>query len=340
MHKDKILLALSKINLAIANSSELKPTLSVILESIVEILRFDAAKLYLIDKKDNVLKGVACAGKRETATPIEMERYDIEKGAGSIADSLFGQNGSRSGLPETILPIPLLVYNAEIGVLLVDNAFSGRPITKEERENMEVIANLAAAAIEKARLYEEVKELSIRDSLTGMYTYNFFMARLEEEVRRAARSKEKFSLIIIDIDGFKRYNELYGRQIGDKVIISVADIIKLHSRSFDVKSRPLGAVGRYGGDEFIVLLARAESDTALIIGNRMREKAKTQQLKIDDKPVSFTISMGIAIYPDNGAMHKELLRKAEEALWCAKQRGTDQICLAKDIGKGDSKLIF
>jgi len=117
-HRDKILLALAKMNRAIADSSELKPSLSVILESIVEILRFDSAKLYLIDKKDNMLKGAVCAGRKETATPMEMEHYKIEKGAGGITECLFGRDGTGGGLPETMLSIPLLVYNTEIGVPL------------------------------------------------------------------------------------------------------------------------------------------------------------------------------------------------------------------------------
>lgn len=344
LRKISVLLALSKISEAMASTLELSHVLSIILKSAVEVLHFDRAKLYLIDKEENILKGVASADIRKVARPIEMEHYRIERGVNTIVDSLFDEGAPQvsgaQGTEGMFLYVPLMVKNARIGVLVVDNIFSQQPITKDERESIDILANQAAITIEKARLYEEVKELSIRDSLTGLYVHNFFLARLDEEVKRAVRSKEKFALIIIDIDGFKRYNDLYGHQAGDMIITSLADILKVHIRNFDVKGRPVDAIGRYGGDEFVVLLARSDTGNAVTVGKRLREAVKAKEIKVDGKSVSFTISMGIAVYPDDGTTQQQLFKKADDALYWAKQHGKDQVCLVKDIGKKGSTEIF
>ncbi|MDD4879150.1 MAG: sensor domain-containing diguanylate cyclase [Candidatus Omnitrophica bacterium] len=342
--KIEMLLALSKISEAMTSALELNGVLSIILKSAIEVLYFDRAKLYLIDKEKKMLKGVAIADIRKAVRPIEMEQYHIEKGVNRIVDSLFEEEAAPAaeahGTEAMFLYVPLIVQNARIGVLVVDNVFSQQPITKDDRESIDILANQAAITIEKARLYEEVKELSIRDSLTGLYVHNFLLTRLEEEVKRAARMKEKFSLMIIDIDGFKRYNDLYGHQAGDEVILSLARILNQNIRSFDVKGRALDSIGRYGGDEFVLLLAGADANIGLSVAKRLREAVKAREVKIDGKSIYFTISMGIAVYPDDGTTQQQLFKKADEALYWVKQHGKDQICLAKDAGKKDSKEIL
>ena len=341
LQKIRMLLALSKISEAMASSLELSHVLSVILKSAIEVLHFDRAKLYLIDKEKKTLKGVASADIRKVTRPIEMEQYMIEKGVNTIVDSLLEEGVPAAQRTESMfLYVPLMVKNAKIGVLVVDNVFSQQPITKDDRDSIDILANQAAVTIEKARLYEEVKELSIRDSLTGLYVHNFLLTRLDEEVKRAARMKEKFSLTIIDIDGFKRYNDVYGHQAGDEIIVSLAGILNQHIRSFDVKGRPLDAIGRYGGDEFVLLLAGADASTALGVAKRLRDAVKAKEVKTDGKSLSFTVSMGIAVYPDDGTTQQQLFKKADEALYWAKQHGKDQVCLVKDIGKKDSREIF
>jgi diguanylate cyclase (GGDEF)-like protein len=224
--------------------------------------------------------------------------------------------------------------------LVVNNVFSRLPIGKEDIENLDILANQAAVTLEKAKLYQEVKELSIRDSLTGLYSHNFFLGRFEEEAKRAGREKKVFSLIIIDIDGFKRYNDLYGHQSGDEIILALSRILKQNIRTFDVKGRPIDAIGRYGGDEFVVLLTNSDKDSALAVGNRLRDAVKAQQISAGGKTVTFSISIGIAIYPNDGGTPQQLFKKADDALYWAKQHGKDQLCLASDIGRNPAKEIF
>ncbi len=128
-------------------------------------------------------------------------------------------------------------------------------------------------------------------------------------MKRAGREKHVFSLMIID-------------------------------RTFDVKGRPMDAIGMYGGDEFVVLLTNSNKDSALAVGNRLREAVKAQKISAGEKTVTFSVSIGVAIFPNDGATPQQLFKKADEALYWAKQHGKDQMCLASDIGKNPPKEIL
>jgi diguanylate cyclase (GGDEF)-like protein len=176
--------------------------------------------------------------------------------------------------------------------------------------------------------------------LTGLFVHNFFLTRLEEEVKRSGREKKSFALVIIDIDGFKRYNDLYGHQVGDTVITTLSQILKQNIRTFDVKGRPIDAIGRYGGDEFVVLLTNSGKESSCVVGKRLRDAVKAQKLEVGDKPVTFTVSLGISIYPQDGSTPHQLFKKADDALYWAKQHGKDQLCFSEDVGKETSKEIL
>jgi diguanylate cyclase (GGDEF)-like protein len=315
LRKDDILAALSKINHAIANSSELKPVLSLILENAVKILKIDTAKLYLIDKKDNLLKGVACAGSRDVQAPIEMEQHT----------ELPFEEG------EATLQIPLIVGNIKIGLLIADNSRSRRRITKEEKEMLDIFSYQALAAIEKLKLSDHIKYVSVRDDLTGSFVHNFFLSLVEAEAKRSAREKKNFSVMVIDIDGLHRYNDLYGRQSGDEMIVALSKIINKNIRSFDVTGRPVNSVSRNTGDELEVLLVNSTPKNALAAAYRISKAVKASEFKFADKLVNFSVSTGIAVYPQDGTTQHQLFKRAEEALCWAKQHGKDQVCLVKDI---------
>ncbi len=341
--KIAMLLALSRISEAMATTMEFEPVLEIILKSAVDILKFDMAKLYLVDKKSGQLKGKISSDIRNIVKSIEKESYPLHKGTNRIVDSILGdgpREGQRYSTDELFLYYPLIVKEDRIGVLVVNNVFSRLPISKEDIENLDILANQAAVTLEKAKLYQEVKELSIRDSLTGLYSHGFFLGRFEEEAKRAGREKQVFSLMIIDIDGFKRYNDLYGHQSGDEIILALSKILKQNIRTFDVKGRPMDAIGRYGGDEFVVLLTNSNKDSALAVGNRLRDAVKAQKISAGEKTVTFSVSIGIAIYPNDGGTPQQLFKKADDALYWAKQHGKDQLCLASDIGKNPPKEIL
>ncbi|OGX29220.1 MAG: hypothetical protein A3F87_00555 [Omnitrophica WOR_2 bacterium RIFCSPLOWO2_12_FULL_51_24] len=336
--KIEMLLALAKISEAMATAMELEPVLAIILKNVVQILGFDRAKLYLIDNENKLLRGRLSADIRsEAVRPIANEQYPLQKGVNRVVDSLLEENpdGSRaeSGTKKLLLYVPLAGKKTKIGMLVVDNVFSRQPITDEDIDNLNILANQAAVSIEKTRLYEEVKELSIRDSLTGLYVHGYFLDRLEQEVEKSSHDKGRFSLLIVDIDGFKKYNDRYGHQTGDKILKILSDILKQNIRSFGSKGRPTDAIGRYGGDEFVIMLTSIPREPAQVVAKRLQDVVRHQRVVVDNRETTFTVSIGIALFPEDGADQVSLFKKADEALYWAKQHGKDQICMVKDIGK-------
>lgn len=326
--KIDMLLALSKITEAMASTMDLKSVLSIILNSATEVLKFDRAKLYLINRENNFLEGEISADIRKVIKPITNEKYPIQPGVNRIVDVLLeketGPSEGKYIVADLFLYMPLMMKQNKIGVLVLDNIFSHQPITKEDIENVRTVTNHATIAIENARLYAKVEELSIRDSLTGLYVRRYFLQRLEEEVARANRFAESFSLMIIDIDDFKKYNDLYGHPIGDKILRSLANFMTQKRRTTDIP-------GRYGGDEFIFILPKTSQDGVLIVAKRLQDLVKEYRLKFNNEEISFTLSIGVATYPLDGTTKDALIQKADEVLYWAKQHGKNQICSAKDL---------
>lgn len=323
----KMLLALSEVSEAIISCAELDSILDTVLNSALEILKFDRVRVYMVDAEKEILKGKAGIG---------LELYPLKEGVNEIVDAFLRQDCLIfENADKLACYAPLIVRKEKMGILVSDNIRSRRPIEKEDKDYLRILANHLSFAIAISGLYEKVKELSMRDPLTGLYLCNYFLGRLDEEVKRSGRTKHNFSLMIIDIDGFSRYNDVHGRLIGDKVIKFLSDILKRKLRAVDLKTRYTGIIGRCGGDEFVVLLIDTPLDAASVIANRFKDAVREACLRVDNKELSFTVSIGVSEFPSNGTSGFELFKKAGEALYDAKKNGKDRVCLVKDIGKPD-----
>jgi diguanylate cyclase (GGDEF)-like protein len=165
---------------------------------------------------------------------------------------------------------------------------------------------------EKEKLEEEVRRLSITDDLTSLYNHRHFFKTLEAELARLRRQKTSLSLLMFDLDNFKRYNDLHGHLEGDKVLKTIGEIVT-HSIRYNVDSGY-----RYGGDEFAVLLIGASVDQALTIAERIRssiEQAKYQNI---------TVSIGLSEYRDHFDL-EEFVKSADDAMYLAKHSGGNRV---------------
>jgi two-component system cell cycle response regulator len=165
---------------------------------------------------------------------------------------------------------------------------------------------------EKEKLEEEVRRLSITDDLTGLYNHRHFFKTLEAELTRLKRQKTSLSLLMFDLDNFKKYNDLYGHLEGDKVLKSMGDVVK-HSIRYNVDSGY-----RYGGDEFAVLLIGASVDQALAIAERIR--SSIEQAKYQD----ITVSIGLSEYREPFDL-EEFVKSADDAMYAAKHSGGNRV---------------
>jgi diguanylate cyclase (GGDEF)-like protein len=207
-----------------------------------------------------------------------------------------------------------VVSRSEVGYLT--QAFND--MVARLRQGQEALATINKTLIEKNK---ELQTLSITDSLTGLYNRKHFMEALATEVARAKRHKHPCSVMMIDIDHFKKYNDTFGHQAGD-------DLLKKIGRIFTESLRSIDYASRYGGDEFIVLLPEVGSGGVVEVAERIRERVDAEALSSDAKMVVITVSIGVAAFPEHGKNPETIIATADGALYHAKRSGRNRVVLA------------
>ncbi|MEO1820543.1 diguanylate cyclase [Pseudomonas sp.] len=188
-----------------------------------------------------------------------------------------------------------------------------------------IIYDVTGVAVNKRQLESantKLQELALRDGLTGLLNRRYWESCLEREFARHQRYDNPVSLVIFDIDHFKRVNDTYGHQTGDEVIRETARITSQLVRETDF-------AGRYGGEEFVVLLPGTTLDGAAQFAERLRSSIERQQLDYQGSPLTFTISLGVATLTDNMAGYLTLLERADKALYQSKEGGRNQVTLSR-----------
>jgi diguanylate cyclase (GGDEF)-like protein len=195
------------------------------------------------------------------------------------------------------------------------NAFS-----QQEIRLAEAVSAQAALSIANARLYQETLELSFTDSLTGVANRRQLFLRLDQELSRSVRFGDPLTVLMLDLDLFKQINDQHGHTVGDGVLRAVAAVLKRNLRKVDL-------LARYGGEEFCVLLPRAAKPEALEVAEKLRRAVAAASLPgpEKDKPLSVTISIGVASLGTDAADSAGLVEKADAALYEAKRLGRDRV---------------
>lgn len=219
--------------------------------------------------------------------------------------------------------LPLMADKKFIGLLILAK-YASLAYTQDDLRLFLVIANQAGLAIQNRRLYERAYYTAITDGLTGIYNQKYFREQLEFQLEKAKEYGFKISLLMIDIDRFKKFNDSYGHQIGDKVLAEVSKVIQ------DCVN-PDSLVARYGGEEFAVILPDTPIEAAVIVGEKIRADIEKHIIKTSEYPnLKVTVSLGIATFPDHiknmRRMVVELIDIADDNLYSAKDAGRNRIC--------------
>ena len=187
------------------------------------------------------------------------------------------------------------------------------------------IACYLAKYIVKSRDLEYTYALATTDGLTELYNHRYFQEQMIQNIETSKRYNKHFSLIMIDIDFFKKFNDTYGHQSGDAVLRQVAQILKKNVRSSDI-------VCRYGGEEMSIILTNTDSEAAVTTAQKICNAVSEKPLKlVNGKDVNVTISLGVSTYPQNGETPQDMIKFADDCLYKAKEHGRNQVGnLAKD----------
>ena len=177
--------------------------------------------------------------------------------------------------------------------------------------------NIHIAEVEK--LQAELREQALRDPLTGLYNRRYLGDAMERELARVKRDHRSLSVIVIDIDRFKKINDNFGHQIGDQFLVQISNLIASHTRSSDIACR-------YGGEEFLLVIPSATLKTALRRAEQIRKQAEDIRISIGKKQLKVTLSLGVATYPKHGKGAEEIVVKADKAMYKAKRAGRN--CVA------------
>ena len=262
----------------------------------------------------------------------------------AVVDDALRAAAARQGAGEAsgCIAVPLLIRDRLEGYIEAVDA-GARRFAEDEVELVQVLANQAAVALQNGRLYETLKLQAITDGLTGLHNHRYFYERLEEEVAKSKRYGAPLSLLMLDLDDFKRFNDAYGHLAGDQVLREIADILQRQLR------RQIDVVARYGGEEFAVILPSTPLAGAQVVGDRLQrqvsvcvededgaaelvgERIRAHVAKTlfgddaEERGVSITVSIGAATFPDNAPDAEGLVRAADKALYLAKRLGKNRV---------------
>lgn len=191
-----------------------------------------------------------------------------------------------------------------------------------ERVKLAVMASQLELFLKRSRLYAKIQELSITDSLTGVFVRRYFLERFEQEILRSRHNKLALSLLLIDVDNFKAFNDTYGHLTGDAVLKEIAVILLASLRQIDM-------CARYGGEEFCIMLPETNKEGALLVAERLRANIQEARIKVFNEELNCTISIGVAAFPDDDQQVNALLDKADKALYRAKMQGKNRASIFK-----------
>jgi diguanylate cyclase (GGDEF)-like protein/putative nucleotidyltransferase with HDIG domain len=330
--QDKEITLLNRLTTIITSSVSIQGIFDGFAQELKELVDVDWAAIGLIDGEDlriSALSGtIVSPWQREERMPLKgtgtewvcQQRKSMYEGDLARYHRFWtGEHYLQSGIRSAVY-LPLTMKEKCIGSLVLaslkPNAYSNRQIRL-----LEQVARQIATPVENAQLYDRAEKRSRVDELTGLYNRRHFEERLKEEIGRRSRYGNVFSILLLDLDNFKTYNDIYGHPAGDILLSQIGRIIKGAVRSAD-------QAFRYGGDEFVVILPEATMDDAYVVAERVRLQIARE---MEVKEIAVTVSIGIASYPADGVISGELVTVADTALYYAKRTGGNRVYLSSKI---------
>lgn len=331
--------AFYRLSKKLSSTIKLDEILDIAITSGKAIVDYDMAAFILKENGEN-LKIAEAKGYKAAELKDKLFKPDesivgwvIKNGKPLTFSDFQNRNRNISVFPgqslsvRSLLCLPLPAKDDTIGALLIaskkENFFS-----PYETKIFEMIAAHAAVQIANAMMYQQMEKMATTDGLTGLFNHRYFQERLASEINRSERYQEKLSLILVDIDHFKKVNDTYGHPAGDKILKGVANILSSSIRTVDVAAR-------YGGEEFAVILVNTDGRGAKETAERIRKTMENGKFDLSGNIIGITGSMGIAVFPDDTGLddgsQRLLISRTDSALYLAKKEGRNRSYLFKEV---------
>jgi diguanylate cyclase (GGDEF)-like protein len=324
-------------NIGLTLSTELNPDaiLDTLLDHVARVVPYDSASVLMLDQRTGRVRIARERGYDRFGVTDSIPRFEVPMAdfanlvhmAEHLQPLVIGRTRDDAAWVVTTMSrhieswagAPIIARGQLLGFLSLDNVVPGF-YSQELAERLAVFAAQAGLALENARLYAEQQKLATTDGLTGLANRRFFDIELARELQRADRHKRPTSLIMIDLDDFKSYNDRYGHPAGDDLLRSIAVMLGQYVRTLDTAAR-------YGGEEFVLILPETQADAACGAAERLRELVAQLPLTPESAATRVTISLGVAVAPIHGMTPPELVKAADQALYAAKRAGKNRSCL-------------
>jgi diguanylate cyclase (GGDEF)-like protein len=313
--------------------SGIERTASKIVAEAMSVLgRAEECALYVVDETlqglrlaaDSV-RGESSGGAGAFPGGSAFDHWPLKSSQGIIIDDT--QNDYRfssdaashpGGLMRSVIATPLVVENRVVGVVRA-NSSRREAFAPDDLRLLDIFSGMGAVTLRNILLYEKMDQLATHDGLTGLYVNRYFNDRVSDEIKKAEFVKGKFSLVMIDVDHFKKYNDNFGHSAGDLVLKTIANILKYCLG-------PGEFAGRYGGEEFAVVLPGKDIAAATKTADKIRKAVESHVFTIRRLEGKVTVSAGVAAFPAGGRTREELVWTADKCLYKAKKGGRNKVC--------------
>ena len=324
------------ISRTIGSLLDLREMLRQVFDIIQKSLPFDRITVYLLDEKQENLdlvfnRGLDVHGKialrigegtpgRIAENGEHVHIHDLSVFYETFND--FVHIPGEEKLNGSYIGIALKAHNTTIGVIGMDSS-AKYGLSVDDMDFMAILSYQLAAGIEKSLLFDKIQRLSQKDGLTGLYNHRMFVEKLDQEIKRMQRTGKTLSLLMLDIDHFKQFNDDFGHQVGDAVLKEHAMIMLAQSRSHSID-----ICCRYGGDEFAIIMPELELQNAITVAERLRKAVEHHMFPINEnkREGKVTISVGVAAFKSGEELTPEkLTKKSDDALYDSKRNGRNRV---------------